>query len=256
MRKLISILAVLMILIGTIPVSVAAESAEQENPLLKKFAVREGDPDSNKIAITVDDGFDLEYFWKDVELCRQYGIKMTFFPIARTEQVFILKEEDRDNWIDLINSGCEIGSHSYTHYKLGHRDNSGVLWALGMFQQTLDEVLGFHYEVRWLRPPYGSIADNDGNENRVRKLIKKFGYNNIVKWSVSQTDAQEAIKKVKNGSILLFHAREKDYRCLQELIPMLLEKGFEMVTVSELFGFDPPETSDELYVYNLDNYRN
>ena len=131
-----------------------------------------------------------------------------------------------------------------------------MLWALGMFQQTLDEVLGFHYEVRWLRPPYGSIADNDGNENRVRKLIKKFGYNNIVKWSVSQTDAQEAIKKVKNGSILLFHAREKDYRCLQELIPMLLEKGFEMVTVSELFGFDPPETSDELYVYNLDNYRN
>ena len=88
---------------------------------------------------------------------------MTFFPVARTEQAFIMKVEDREKWIDLLDAGCEIGSHSYTHFKLGHRDNRGVLWALGMFQQTLDEVLGFHYEVRWLRPPYGNIKDNDFN---------------------------------------------------------------------------------------------
>ena len=255
MRKWIMILVALVLVIGTLPVRAGADNTEEQNPLLKSFIVRGGDPESKKIAITVDDGFDLDYFWKDVELCRQYGITMTFFPIARTEQVFILKEEDREKWIDLIESGCEIGSHSYTHYKLGHRDNRGVLWALGMFQQTLDEVLGFHYQVRWLRPPYGSIQDRDGNENRVRKLIQRFGYSNIVNWNVSQTKAQDAFKRVKNGSILLFHAREKDYKCLQELIPMLLEAGYEPVTVSELLGFDPPEISDELYVYDLANYQ-
>ena len=74
-------------------------------------------------------------------------------------------------------------------------------------------------------------------------------------WNVSQTKAQDAFKRVKNGSILLFHAREKDYKCLQELIPMLLEAGYEPVTVSELLGFDPPEISDELYVYDLANYQ-
>ena len=28
-----------------------------------------------------------------------------------------------------------------------------------------------------------------------------------------------------------------------------------MVTVSELFGFDPPETGDELYIYNKADYK-
>ena len=34
-----------------------------------------------------------------------------------------------------------------------------------------------------------------------------------------------------------------------------LEAGYEPVTVSELLGFDPPEISDELYVYDLADYQ-
>ena len=59
-----------------------------------------------------------------------------------------------------------------------------------------------------------------------------------------------AIHKVQNGSILLYHARKKDYECLEALIPMLLEDGFEPVTVSEMFGFPMPEPGGELYVFD------
>ena len=83
------------------------------------------------------------------------------------------------------------------------------------------------------------------------RAIRTYGYEHIVRWDVSQTNAQIAITKVQNGSILLYHARHKDYVCLETLIPLLLEAGFEPVTVSELFGFPPPETSDELYVYDI-----
>ena len=38
------------------------------------------------------------------------------------------------------------------------------------------------------------------------------------------------------------------------LAELLLEKGYELVTVSEMFGFDPPETSEELYVFDRKNY--
>ena len=69
-------------------------------------------------------------------------------------------------------------------------------------------------------------------------------------------DLEKALKDVQNGSILLFHAQKKDSLFLDKLIPELQARGFEMVTVSELFGFDAPETSDELYVYNKDDYRN
>ena len=72
---------------------------------------------------------------------------------------------------------------------------------------------------------------------------------------MSETNAEKAFPKVRNGSILLYHARKRDYTCLTELIPRLLEAGFEPVTVSELFGFDPPEQGGKPYVYNLDDYR-
>ena len=71
----------------------------------------------------------------------------------------------------------------------------------------------------------------------------------------SSNDAEVAITKVKNGSILLFHARQKDYHCLEKLIPMLLEAGYEPVTVSGLFGFDPPERGGEPYVYDPNVFR-
>ena len=83
------------------------------------------------------------------------------------------------------------------------------------------------------------------------RAIRTCGYEHILRWDVSQTDPAKAIEKVQNGSVLLYHARHKDYVCLETLIPQLLVAGFEPFTVSELFGFDPPETSEELYVYDI-----
>ena len=76
----------------------------------------------------------------------------------------------------------------------------------------------------------------------------------MIHWDVSETHADQALEKVQNGSIMLFHANHKDTKCLEEIIPVLLEQGYEFVTLSEMFGFDPPETSDELYVYDRANY--
>ena len=53
----------------------------------------------------------------------------------------------------------------------------------------------------------------------------------------------------------LFSKTKKDYECLVNLLPRLLEAGFEPVTLSEMFGYDPPETGGELYVYSKEDYR-
>lgn len=70
-----------------------------------------------------------------------------------------------------------------------------------------------------------------------------------LKWDVSQTDANKAFHDVQSGSILLYHARAKDIRCLKGLIPRLLEQGYECVTVSELLGFDAVVPSEGTYIY-------
>ena len=39
-----------------------------------------------------------------------------------------------------------------------------------------------------------------------------------------------------------------------KVIAVALDAGYEPVTVSELFGFDPPATGGDLYVFSLKNY--
>ena len=176
---------------------------------------------------------------------------MTFFPLGDQ-----LKKADADLWRAIADSDCEIGSHTNHHTNWQHMSYNGICIHLYRTQECLDEVLGYHYEVRWYRPPFGHLGTNNDSEKIIIRTIRLFGYDHALLWDVSSSnDADVAIRKVKNGSILLFHAREKDYRCLEKLIPMLLEEGYEPVTVSALFGFDPPERGGEPYVYDPNVFR-
>ena len=237
--------------------TLSAAGAEGNPDLLYDFVLHHGDRNSPKIAITVDDCYKSATEWieKDVELCKEYGVAMTFFPLVYTG---CLEEQYRDLWQSVIDAGCEIGTHTNRHVKLGNRDTWGIIGGLGRAQEALDITLGYHYEIRWLRPPYGSIADGKKlKKQQVINAVKKYGFQNIIHWDVSETkDLEKALSDVQNGSILLFHSKKKDSNFLEKLIPELKARGFEMVTVSELFGFDPPKTSEELYVYNKEDYRN
>ena len=87
------------------------------------------------------------------------------------------------------------------------------------------------------------------------RMLKKAGYDHVVNWDVSQTDPVKALPRVQNGSILLYHARPADVRCIRTLVPQLLEKGFEFVTVAEIIGLDPNvTTSTDLYTLDMSLY--
>ena len=132
-------------------------AAETEDPL-SKFAVPYGSRAEKRIAITVDDCFDLSYAWKIRDMLKELGVVATFFPIGKQ-----LKEEDRDNWRQVLDNGNEIGSHNWGHYKMGSADLWAILPALGRFQEQLGKVLGFHYQVNCFRPPCGNITDGKGS---------------------------------------------------------------------------------------------
>ena len=245
--RILSAALCLMLLFSACPCAAGETTAD----LLKEPNLRHGSRDSRRIAITMDDVYEPEWVWKAVELCRQYGIRMTFFPLG-----IKLKEEDRENWLDVIAAGCEIGSHGFNHLKF-HDIAPYVAWGrLGRFQEALDRTLGVHYPVNWFRPPFGNITNKaKRGAHNMYEAIRKFGYEHILLWDVSETNPDKAIGKVRNGSILLYHARQKDYQCLVKLIPALLEKGFEPVTVSELFEMEPPVPGGEKYVYDVSKYQ-
>lgn len=249
-------LTVLLCLLLLVPALAGGEEEETREELLKPFKLYHGPRNSRKIAITVDDCFEsgAEFVLRDAELCRKHGVRMTFFPLVYAG---CLDEKYRDMWQTVLDCGCEIGTHTYSHMRMGSRDAWGIIDALGKFQEALDKTLGYHYPVRWLRPPSGSIDNGERlSEKQVVHAIKKYGFDHIVVWDVNETlDMEKAMKSVRNGSILLFHTKQKDTEFLEQMIPELLEKGFEPVTLSELFGFDPPEAGGDPYVYDRQQFK-
>ncbi|MBQ8312266.1 MAG: polysaccharide deacetylase family protein [Clostridia bacterium] len=222
------ILLVLVCCTLFLPISAAAEG----------FTLRHGDRETPQIAITIDDCYDRKHILAAVELCEKHGIPVTFFPIGNA-----LKFADSALWQRALDAGCEIGNHSWGHKDLTRLSSRDIRYQMLRTQQKIDEMLGYHYPMQVMRPPFGSTS------SKVAEAVASVGYLHAVKWDVSQTDAAKAIKQVQNGSILLYHGRAKDIRCLETLIPQLLEKGYECVTVSELLGLEAVETSEDIYIY-------
>lgn len=203
------------------------------------FTHRHGDRTVKKVAITVDDCYEIDKVEDIIALCEQYQVKVTFFPIGKA-----LKYADAPVWQRAVSAGCEIGNHSWGHTdltKLSDRDNR---FQMLRTQQKIDSLLEYHYPMQVLRPPLGLMS------RQVAAAIEPIGYMAAVKWDVDTTDARKAFKAVENGSILLFHARKADVKSLETLIPQLLQEGYELVTVSELLELPPIATSTDLYVYD------
>lgn len=201
--------------------------------------VRHGDRTQNRIAITMDDCYDIRHIAEAVALCKQYDIAITFFPIGKA-----LKFADSEVWQQALDAGCEIGNHSWGHTDLTRLNNHQLRFQMLRTQQKIDEMLGYHYPMQVMRPPQGKT------NQKVENAVAAVGYLCVARWDVSQTDAKKAIRNVQNGSILLYHGRAKDIECLETLVPMLLDAGYECVTVSELMGLPPVATSTDIYQYN------
>lgn len=244
MKKLAALLLILVHL-GTASPCIS----DGEPDPLSFFGIRNGRRDEKKVALTVDDCFNLDWAWKIRDMFHDYGIVGTFFPIGTQ-----LMKEDRDQWQKILDYGNEIGSHNMGHYAMGSASTASILSSLGRFQQSLDATLGYHYQINSFRPPFGNISDENDNSRNFRLSVQRFGYKHVVLWDVSQTDPELAYRKLKNGSILLYHARKKDYDCMNALIPRLLEEGYEFVTVSELLDFGQNEISKELYIFQKEDY--
>ena len=201
--------------------------------------VRNGSRDEKKVAITMDDCYNRIHIASAVALCQQYGVPITFFPIGKA-----LKYADRPLWQSALNAGCEIGNHTWGHKTLTYLSVGEIRFQMLQIQEKVDAMLGYHYPMQVMRPPAGKT------NSKVLQAIGKTGHSYAVKWDVSQTDLKRIQKEIQNGSILLFHGRQKDIKCLEQLIPWLLEQDYECVTVSELLEMESVATSTNLFIYN------
>lgn len=203
--------------------------------VLPGFTMRHGDRDQKRICITIDDLANTEMVQAIFDLGQELGVPMTFFVLG-----YVLEEEDADLWRAIAESDCEIGNHTYNHLNLPTHTQPEIVNNLNSVQRRLDEVLGYHYPMQVMRPPFGNVY-KDGSTTFSARAVDAAGYKHMVLWDVSQTDPELCMKAVQNGSILLFHSIPKDLHCLEIVLPQLIEQGYEFVTVSEMGDLPPVE---------------
>ncbi len=194
---------------------------------------KHGDRDRKKIAISVDDFFNKSLIPEMLDIAHNNNCKLTMFILGRT-----LTDKDRPWLKTALDYGFEIGNHSNNHKNMSNWEQEKITKELGFFERRLNTALGFEYKPNLLRWPYGQ--SNSGNKYRhYHKGAEEAGYFHAVTWDVTLDDTDEMLKKIQNGSIVLFHVNKKDINVLKQLLPKLNEKGFEMVTIFELLGLEP-----------------
>ncbi len=138
----------------------------------------------------------------------------------------------------------EIGNHSFTHPHLTRVRDERVTDELLRTQRVLRELTGRTPEL--FRPPFGEV------DPRVAKLVAKAGLLTI-QYDLPAGDSDKhatrerltdwVLRKAKAGSIVVLHINHPKFRtadALPDIITGLRKKGFELVTVGNLLGVEPP----------------
>lgn len=199
-------------------------------PLISDGA-RQIDPEKPMLALTFDDGPSAETL-RILDVLEKYGGRATFCVVGNRLNAFsnVLKcIAAQDN---------EIACHTWSHQKLTELSVKQIQSQLTRVNDLVFELTG--KQVKVLRCPYGSF------NSRVKKVCADLGMI-IASWKVDTLDwstrntsktYRSLIRESRSGYIVLMHdlyATTAD--AVIKAIPELVEQGYQLVTVSELFAY-------------------
>lgn len=180
------------------------------------------------IALTFDDGPNCNTN-KILDILEKYNVKATFFILGTNIK-------GNEATIKRMNKlGMEIGNHMYSHKLITKLKNETIEKEITKVDNLIFEVVGKYPTL--VRPSYGTF------NKRIKSLIDRP----IIIWNIDTLDwkyhnskriSNNIIKKATDGDIVLMHdIYSATANSLEITIPKLLEKGYQLVTVSDLFYY-------------------
>ncbi|MEJ6952465.1 polysaccharide deacetylase family protein [Natronospora cellulosivora (SeqCode)] len=188
------------------------------------------------IALTFDDGPSPVYTPQIIDLLADYNAKATFFVVG----------EEVERYPDIINKmdehGHEIANHTYTHKEVNNMSKDELLEELKKTHQLVYDLI--NKDMNLFRPTsgfYNEIIVNAAKELNYTVVIWTWGQDSKDWQNIDyNTIATNVYKSVEPGNIVLFHdrggKRENTIKALHIILPVLNEKGYKFVTVSELLN--------------------
>lgn len=185
------------------------------------------DPEKPMVALTFDDGPYRNNTKVIMDLFEQYGGRATFFVVGYHLDVYT------EATLEAYRRGFQIGNHTLNHPALRQISDAEGMAEIEGLNRKLNE-LGIPGEVM-LRPPYGEFTQYL-QENLTVPMI---GWNvDSADWLTKDAENiyERVVGKVKDGDIVLLHdLHDATAEAMQRVVPALVEQGFQLVTVEELF---------------------
>lgn len=195
---------------------------------------RSGRSDSMQIAITFDDGPHPYLTPRILEILERYGVEATFFMVGVNVRNY--PEAARA----VIDAGHEVGNHTFTHGHMERLSPAEVDREIGDCEEALEELC--EYRPHLFRPPEGAV------NTYIEHCSEKNDYK-LILWSLDTRDwenksTEEIVERVLSsitaGDIILMHdyigRSSKTPEALEILLPRLIERGYQPVSVSRLLG--------------------
>ena len=188
---------------------------------------RKIDPSKPMVALTFDDGPNGKATPKILDTLEKYNVVATFFDLGSCMKNYpqISKREEA--------IGCEVESHTYAHENLNKLSAKAIKADMAKAEKVYKKTLG--HNIHMVRPPYG-------NANKTVRANMKYP---LITWDVDTLDwksrnAKSIMKEIHkyknlNGRVILMHSiYTSTADAVKILVPELLNKGYQLVTVSEM----------------------
>ena len=184
------------------------------------------DPDRPMVALTFDDGPNANTS-RVLDILEKYNVKATFFVLGTNIEGY------EDTILRMKELGMEIGNHMYSHKLMTRLTEEEITSEIKKVDDLVFNIINRYPTL--IRPSYGT------SNKRMLKIIDRP----VIIWDIDTLDwkyhnstriSNKILDKVSDGDIVLMHdIYSATANSLEITIPKLLDKGYQLVTVSELF---------------------
>ena len=200
---------------------------------------------AGRLALTFDDGPRPKTTPKVLKTLDEFNVKGLFFVCGRLCRRFpgVLRE--------VVRRGHVLGNHTYSHPNLAALSNREIRQQWDKTQAAVDKALGYHYPLKYYRPPYGSPwFSNPGTRKRAvarqcRHIDKRSGL--LVMWQVYVADARtestvtdsyrrfkRSVNRNDGGAIVLHDSNDITVGALPKILRYAVKRNMKFVSVEEL----------------------
>jgi len=222
------------------------------------------DPERPVICLTFDDG---PQFWYEkgitsteaiLDVLYEYDANGTFYVVGTNL-------EDRDYWADYqvynllkssIAHGNEYGSHTQTHLysltdlKTAEEISREISGPIDFMKEFMD------YEMKTYRPVEGAFDDNVLNAQPVGAVLWDIDSEDWLSMDPSTIIDRVLNEDIDSGDIIIFHdIYDETGEALKTIIPELLNRGYQMVTVSDMMNYFKVDIDQFKVIFSATDYR-